>query len=443
MKHSLLNNQPLLIAAMVALSTISCLHSTLAQDECKHEIVESMPDKMKFNTSISFQPKPTHQALIEMIDGAKKTLRIASFYLTLTAETEFSNDPTTEPGKKILEAITAAVGRGVNLEVILDKSSNKQMSNEADTKKLESLGVLKYLNMKQLLKAGVLHTKFLIADNNTFYVGSSNFDWRSYTQIKEIGITFTNCGILAEDLDRVFRTYMLISDANQVPPTLPDDLKTVINMDHPVSLRLGQFDANLYIAGSPPAFNGVKNWIGRTDDIDGLISIVNKAQKQIDISVMNYSPRTEFIWPKKYWPRIDNALRRAATERNVRVRLLFSDWSHTKDEEIMWYKSLNEIQSKTLKGGGIFVKMFKVPADDSQSKIPYARVKHDKYMVTDRGLYIGTSNWSPDYFINTCGVSVIIQPIDKSAPIPKGSVIENMQQLFERDFTSEFSHDLN
>lgn len=419
------------------------LVSTLVQDECNHEIVESMPDKMKFNTSLSFQPKQTHESLIEMINGAKKTLKIASFYWTLSADPEFVNDSMAEPGKRIMDAIVSATERGVKLEVILDHSNSKSMSNEADTKKLESLGVLKYLNMKQLLHGGVLHTKFLIADTETFYVGSSNFDWRSYTQIKEIGIAFTNCRVLAEDLDKIFRTYMLISDANQVPSTLPENLKTAINIDHPLNLKLNQFEADVFLAGSPPAFNGVKDWTGRTDDIDGLLTILNKAKKHIDISVMNYSPRTEFLWPKKFWPRIDNALRRAVSERNVRIRLLFSKWAHSKDDEIMWYRSLNDIQSPKLEGGGIFVKLFEVPADESQKKIPYARVKHDKYMVTDNGLYIGTSNWSPDYFINTCGVSVNIQPRDKSEPVPKGSIIDNMQELFERDFTSEFAHDLH
>lgn len=431
--------QRLLLVVVTLLGVQSAL--TVTQDECKLEIAESMPDKMNFSTPLSFQPKLTHEALIELIVNAKSTLRIASFYWTLSAEPEFSNDPTTEPGKKIMDAIIAAAERGVNLQVILDKSNNKEMNNEADVKKLESIGVVRYLNMKQLLDGGVLHSKFLIADNKTFYIGSSNFDWRSYTQIKEIGVTSTDCSVLAEDLDKIFRTYMLISEANQVPSTLPEDLKTNINIDHPINLKLDQLNANLFLASSPPAFNGVNHWTGRTDDIDGLLQIIDRAEKYIDISVMNYSPRIEFVWPKKYWPRIDNALRRAATDRRVRVRLLFSDWSHSSRDSLMWYKSLNDIQSETLKGGGIFVKMFKVPTDDSQKNIPYARVKHDKYMVTDNGLYIGTSNWSADYFLNTCGVSVIIQPTEKNV-IPEGSIIRNMQELFERDFTSEFSHNL-
>ena len=34
-------------------------------------------------------------------------------------------------------------------------------------------------------------------------------------------------------------------------------------------------------------------------------------------------------------------------------------------------------------------KLFVVPADDAQARIPYARVNHNKYMVTERATYIG------------------------------------------------------
>lgn len=415
--------------------------------ECHHEIVESMPEKLVFNGTLGFQPKATHEALIEMIAKSSKTIRVASFYWTLTAEPEFASHPSAEPGRLIMAAIETAVkSRNVTLEVVLDNSGKRSMNNPDDIKKLESLGIVKFLNMSKLLGAGVLHTKFMITDNQTLYMGSSNFDWRSYSQIKEIGIMFDSCHVLAQDLDKIFRTYMLISDLDEVPMALPEDLKTTINIDNPLNITLGGLDARLFLASSPPTFNGRHEWTGRTDDIVGLLTVINKARKHIDISVMNYSPRTEFIWPKKFWPKIDNALRRAASERRVRVRLLFSDWSHAKEEEIMWYKSLNAVQSPTLKGGGIHVKMFKVPAfDDFQKTIPYARVKHDKYMVTDNSLYIGTSNWAPDYFINTCGVSVVIWPQASQRSLDShvsGSIIGNMRELFERDFSSEYSHEL-
>ena len=51
------------------------------------------------------------------------------------------------------------------------------------------------------------------------------------------------------------------------------------------------------------------------------------------------------------------------------------------------------------------VRLFTVPSfSPGQAAIPFARVNHNKYLVTDKTAYIGTSNWSADYFISTGGI---------------------------------------
>lgn len=226
------------------------------------------------------------------------------------------------PGQQIFDAIIkAASERKVKLEVVTD-SGSKLTSNIRELEALSKVGDVKFLNMTKLLKSGVLHTKFMIADSETFYLGSSNMDWRSYTQIKEMGVRVRNCFQLAVDLDKIFLTYQLMAASVNVPDKLPEEVWTDINMDHPFSMNLFNQESSVYLAASPPAFNGNKSWTGRTDDIDGLLQIIDRARKFIDISVMNYGARTEFVWPKKFWPRIDDALRRAASERKVQVRLL-------------------------------------------------------------------------------------------------------------------------
>ena len=42
---------------------------------------------------------------------------------------------------------------------------------------------VRVVDMKRLLGSGILHTKFIIADNRSFYLGSANMDWRSLTQV--------------------------------------------------------------------------------------------------------------------------------------------------------------------------------------------------------------------------------------------------------------------
>lgn len=424
-----------LLAGLLAFVASAC-------SACDYAIVQSIPDKLHFSNDIAFKPVVTHESLVDMINAAKKSVHIASFYMTLTPEEpQFVDHPTAVPGRMILEALESAGKRGVELRIVLN-FADKDMNNKINIDRLTAVGAqISYINVKKLIGSGILHSKFIVVDDASLYLGSANFDWRSYAHVKEIGIQFKDCPVVAQDLDKIFLSYEYLAHQDKLPERLPEEYKTDINMMKPLSMQLGSFDANLYITGSPPAFNGPANQLNRTDDIDALLTTINKARKQVNISVMNYNART--FWPKRYWPLIEDALKRAAVERRVRVRLLFSDWDHTNDEALMWYRSLNAIQSKALNGGGIHLKLFKVPKfDDFEKSIPYARVKHDKYMVTDNSLFIGTSNWAPEYFTHTCGSSFVITPRDKQSSVA-GSVIEDMQNLFERDFTSEFAHELN
>lgn len=89
--------------------------------------------------------------------------------------------------------------------------------------------------------------------------------------------------------------------------------------------------------------------------------------------------------------------------------------------------------------------MFTVPSfTPAQEKIPFARVNHNKYMVTDKQVgkgrtspscnfpsqgYIGTSNWSGDYFISTGGVGFVFT----------GELRKQLASIFERDWTSSYA----
>lgn len=83
-------------------------------------------------------------------------------------------------------------------------------------------------------------------------------------------------------------------------------------------------------------------------------------------------------------------------------------------------------------------KRFVVPATEDQAKIPFGRVNHNKYMVTDSVAYIGTSNWSADYFINTAGVGFVLRDENNSTE----SVRWQLQTVFERDWNSNYSYPL-
>lgn len=81
--------------------------------------------------------------------------------------------------------------------------------------------------------------------------------------------------------------------------------------------------------------------------------------------------------------------------------------------------------------------MFTVPPGSMD--VPFTRVNHNKYMVTDTTAYIGTSNWSGDYFISTAGIGYIVtQEMDGKAHA-KTPIQDQLRLVFERDWNSKYS----
>uniref|UniRef100_A0A663N5M2 Phospholipase D family member 3 n=1 Tax=Athene cunicularia TaxID=194338 RepID=A0A663N5M2_ATHCN len=103
---------------------------------------------------------------------------------------------------------------------------------------------------------------------------------------------------------------------------------------------------------------------------------------------MSYLPTTEFSHPQRFWPAIDNRLRKAVFERRVKVRLLVGCWQHSRDTMFPFLKSLAAIADNQTHYS-VAVRLFVVPASAAQAQIPYARVNHNKYMVTEKAAYIG------------------------------------------------------
>uniref|UniRef100_A0A3B5LYI2 PLD phosphodiesterase domain-containing protein n=1 Tax=Xiphophorus couchianus TaxID=32473 RepID=A0A3B5LYI2_9TELE len=56
-------------------------------------------------------------------------------------------------------------------------------------------------------------------------------------------------------------------------------------------------------------------------------------------------------------------------------------------------------------------------------------------MVTDKVAYIGTSNWSGDYFLNTAGSALVVNQTDSPDP----TVQSQLKTVFERDWNSAYS----
>ncbi|VDP60259.1 unnamed protein product, partial [Heligmosomoides polygyrus] len=146
-----------------------------------------------------------------------------------------------------------------------------------------------------------------------------------------------------------------------------------------------------------------------------------------------------------WYGRLDEAIRRAAFERQVKVRFLYSRWSHTSAKYYSYLHSLQDLSSqlpcvystsnKCIRYGSIDVRLIQVP-DMQYGNIPFSRVYHNKYFVTESALYLGTSNWTPDYWKYTAGIGMVVRSDDTSQ---KSYLVSQFAQIFERDWNSNYT----
>uniref|UniRef100_A0A224XGI0 Putative Phospholipase D3 n=2 Tax=Megacormus gertschi TaxID=1843536 RepID=A0A224XGI0_9SCOR len=398
-------------------------------EPCWVTLVESIPENLTYSTTLNHPS--TFDGWLNLIHLAEHTIDIAAFYWTLRGS-DVVPDPSDWQGEKIFQELLAAgTERKIKISIVQNLPSYTQPDN--DTKELEEKGaaVVRNIDFEKLIGKGILHTKMWIVDNKHFYIGSANMDWRALTQVKELGIVAYNCSCLTSDLKKIFDAYWLLSESDHIPKPWPSYFDTVFNKTHPAIITINDTSTRAYLSSSPPQFCAK----GRTSDINSILSVIKTAKKFIHIAVMDYFPAIIYTKHLKYWPVIDDALREAAVTRGIKIKVLASHWQHTRPIMLSFLRSLQALNST---GISIETKLFIVPTySPSQAKIPYARVNHNKYMVTDDAAYIGTSNWSGDYFISTGGVGFILQ---NSENYTNSYIQVQLQAVFERDWFSEYAH---
>ncbi|XP_061400820.1 LOW QUALITY PROTEIN: 5'-3' exonuclease PLD3-like [Musca vetustissima] len=403
-------------------------------EPCHLQLVESIPEHLNFSSN---SPKfmSTYNSWKLLLNSTESVLNIGSFYWTLLGS-DVINDPSAGPGEDIFNRLTD-LGTEGKIKIRIAQSVPSDMEPDYDTQILQQNGAaeVRSLNFTRLLGGGVLHTKFWISDHKHVYLGSANMDWRSLTQVKEMGVLALNCPTLANDLEKIFEEYwMLSTNTSTIPEQWPSEYATEFNFRHPMHFLINdKYKQLALLSSSPPALTAS----GRVDDISAILQVISSAKEFVNIAVMDYIPMMIYSKDKTYWPIIDDALRSAAIDRKIKIKLLISWWKHSNPSEDYFLRSLQDL-SKSLPKVDIQIKRFIVPSDDNEPKIPFGRVNHNKYMVTDNVAYIGTSNWSGDYFTNTAGIGLVLQ--DDTSEVKNTSTIrKDLLSVFERDWNSKYA----
>uniref|UniRef100_K7FML0 5'-3' exonuclease PLD3 n=1 Tax=Pelodiscus sinensis TaxID=13735 RepID=K7FML0_PELSI len=391
-------------------------------DPCRIVLVESIPEGMVYEDNGTVNPS-TFEAWRSLIGAAKSRVDMASFYWTLTNNDTRTQEATAAQGEEILAELRQLPQRGVSVRVAVSSPSAEQPWD--DLQALEESGAsVRQVDMRRLTR-GVLHTKFWIVDETHVYLGSANMDWRSLTQVKELGAAVYNCSCLAKDLGKMFEAYWVLGvpDAS-IPSPWPANYSTPYNKETPLEVQLNGTDARVYLSAqsAPPALCAAG-------------SVIDAASEFVHIAVMSYLPTMEFSHPRRYWPTVDDHLRKAAYERHVPFRLLVGCGPHAKAAMFPFLRSLAAMSDNETHYA-VEVRLFTVPVTEAQAKIPYARVNHNKYMVTDKAAYIG--EWRL-----TGPLPARCARLYGTAGGPSQATVQaQLQAVFQRDWSSKYSRDI-
>lgn len=326
-------------------------------------------------TSLGDPHLPTAAASwVEMIDGARAQLDLEHFYL--------SHRPG-EALQPVLDAIGRASARGVRVRLLLDAGMYSTYPRTAD-----SLATLPGITLRRIdvrrQGGGIQHAKFMVADRRDAFVGSQNLDWRALSHIHELGIRMRD-PVLAGAVARVFERDWASADTTRPLPGIAADAP---QWPRRVATRQGQ--ASVWIGASPASMDPGLPW-----DHDLILARIAGARREIVAQVLQYGVSGH--------GHSDSTLHRAllgALERGVRVRLIVSDWV---------VGGRGESALRDLARHGAEVRISRLP-EWSGGYIPFARVEHCKFMVTDREwLWLGTSNWEPSYFLDSRNLGVVVQ----------------------------------
>ena len=245
----------------------------------------------------------------------------------------------------------------------------------------------RYLDYSKLTGNGIIHAKYMVIDASAAYVGSQNFDWRSFAHIHETGLRITDPVVVAQ-LQKIFEHDWQAQASIAQGKAVPKLNQAVVAADDQQAT---------FLIASPNAFNPA----GVGDSETELPKLLGAAKSEVRIQLLDYAPLS--YGPNRtrpYYAVIDNAIR-AALARGVKVKLMVSNWN-TEKPAIAYLQSLALLP-------GMEIRIVTLPQAGS-GFIPFARVIHSKTMEIDGQVaWIGTSNWSGGYLDLSRNLEIVLR----------------------------------
>ncbi|AYR22543.1 phospholipase D-like domain-containing protein [Herbaspirillum rubrisubalbicans] len=365
------------------------------------ELVHTVPRETTLAT-----PDLRDAALVwkEMFDSAWHEIVFGQFYVA-GQDGEALDD--------IMAHLEAAGRRGVKIRFLMEKKG-EFASVPATIEKLKRIPNLEFrqLDYSRMTGNGIIHAKYFVVDGKTAYVGSQNFDWRSFSHIHETGLKITDATVAAQ-VQAIFEIDWAAQAAIAAgqPPTVLNH--SVV----PADVARGN-----YLVASPNAYNPP----GVGDSQSELVRLIGQAQHEVRVQLLDYAPLS--YGPhhtRPYYAVIDDALR-AAAARGVKIKLMVSNWN-TEAPAIHYLQSLAVLPN-------VEIRIVTLP-QASTGFIPFARVIHTKAMSIDGQVaWIGTSNWSGGYLDNSRNLEVVLHD---------ATMAQRVAALHEQTWSSSYAQPID
>jgi phosphatidylserine/phosphatidylglycerophosphate/cardiolipin synthase-like enzyme len=217
------------IAVLIAL-LIGPLRRQAPAPPATVEIATPSPDITVYFTEPSSQISAgLDQLVVADLDGAKKTIDVASFDFNLPSVTN---------------ALARAERRGVAVRVVLDEKNGTQILRASDSPEKKQFNALDALGTARIpvvdggRATGLMHNKFILIDDAILFVGSSNLSYNDTFRNNNNLLRITNATLIANYQARfnemfVARRFGTNATVGTLAPRLMIDGATVENYFSP------------------------------------------------------------------------------------------------------------------------------------------------------------------------------------------------------------------
>jgi len=371
-------------------------------------LVQSVPLETKLEES---KLPRAYDVWTYMIDNASVSIDMEMFYFANKKDSPLEN---------LYTALKSAAGRGVKVRIIIDSSFYSRSEKSSD--ELEGIN---NITIKKIpvgnLSGGIMHAKYFVVDGEVLFLGSQNFDWRALIHIHEIGVKVKSKE-LANTFLKIFELdWNFCESSNDADLLAMEKSKEkFINSKNPLNIYSSYYgDVKLYPAFSPYSLTPEKF----SYEEEEIVKIIKKTKSKLFIQIYSFLEKGENS--NKKFTSFSKAIK-AAAKRGVDVRLILPDWAMKKDA-VTFLKDMSLVKN-------VQIKISTIP-QYSGGYIPYARVEHCKYFISDNNTsFISTSNWEYDYFYESRNASVVIK---------NKTVNSELEDVFMRDWNGPYTETID